>query len=71
MQVDEKVLVFLICQYLVKKTVTEIEILGKIGQVDYRINVDDRDLDDEMTMVELMMSYAILQDMKEKKMWLI
>lgn len=71
MQVDEKVLVFLICQYLVKKTVTAIEILGKIGQVDYRINVDDRDLDDEMTMVELMMSYAILQDMKEKKMWLI
>lgn len=56
---------------LVKKTVTAIEILGKIGQVDYRINVDDRDLDDEMTMVELMMSYAILQDMKEKKMWLI
>lgn len=69
MQVDEKVLVFLPISS--KKTVTAIEILGKIGQVDYRINVDDRDLDDEMTMVELMMSYAILQDMKEKKMWLI
>lgn len=48
-----------------------IEIFGKIGQVDYRINVDDRDLDDEMMMVELMMSYVIFQDMKEKKMWLI
>lgn len=70
MQVDEKVLVFLPISSK-KKTVTAIEILGKIGQVDYRINVDDRDLDDEMTMVELMMSYAILQDMKEKKMWLI
>lgn len=69
MQVDERVLVFL--PRSSKKTVTAIEILGKIGQVDYRINVDDRDLDDEMTMVELMMSYAILQDMKEKKMWLI
>lgn len=69
MQVDERVLVFL--PRSSKKTVTAIEILGKKGQVDYRINVDDRDLDDEMTMVELMMSYAILQDMKEKKMWLI
>lgn len=69
MQVDERVLVLL--PRSSKKTVTAIEILGKIGQVDYRINVDDRDLDDEMTMVELMMSYAILQDMKEKKMWLI